>query len=149
MGRRLTPDAVVTRTIRRASVAAAGISVVFSPVPLVDELVLAVMYTGLTVRVAHARGKNVREVPWRPLVKTALVGLVVRGVLDAPAGQIPGLTTLVNATSAVALTRIYGDCVDYVCTRRPEATGFGPRDVLAAIRARRTRGAAAAASSPA
>lgn len=142
----MTPDAVITRTIRRASVAAAGISVVFSPVPLVDELVLAVMYTWVTVSVAHARGKPVREVPWGPLAKTALVGLVVRGGIDAPAGQIPGLTALVNATTAVALTRIYGACIDYACTRPPEATGFGPRDVLAAIRAGRARRSSAASS---
>ena len=144
----MTPDAIVTRTIRRASVAAVGISVVLSPVPLVDEVVLSAMYTWVTVRIAHAHGRTARELPWRPLAKTLLVGLVVRGVIDAPVGPILGLTTVVNATTAVALTRIYGACVEYACTRPPEATAFRLRDVLAAIRERRAR-RSAAASSPA
>ena len=117
-----------------------------SPVPLVDELVLGAMYTWVTVRIAHAHGRTAREVSWRPLAKTALVGLVVRGVMDAPAGPIPGLTTVVNATSAVALPRIYGACVEYACTRPSEATPFRLRDVLAAIRERRARRSAAASS---
>lgn len=144
----MTPDAAVTRTIRRASVAAAGVSVVFSPVPLVDEVVLAAMYTWVTVRIAHAHGRTARELPWRPLAKTALVGLVFRGVIDAPVGQIPGLTTVVNAATAVALTRIYGACVDEVCTRPPEETSFGVKDIVGAIRGRRAR-RSAPASSPA
>jgi uncharacterized protein (DUF697 family) len=129
----------VARAIRAASIAAAGISGVRSPVPLADELALVPVYAWLTVRVARARGKTTQEVPWSPLAKTAFVGLLVRGGIDVTVAPIPGVAAVINASTAVALTVIYGACVDHVCDAASATKTLGWRDVLAALRARATR----------
>lgn len=129
-------EASATRTIHRAAVAAAGISVVLSPLPLADELALLPLYALLTVRVARTRGRAVRDVPWRPLAKIAFVGLAIRGAVDVTTSGIPGVAAVVNATTAVALTKVYGACVDRVCREPAEVTAVSMRDVLDAMGAR-------------
>ena len=46
----------VARAIRGASIAAAAIGVVLSPIPLADEIVLLPVYGFLTARIARSRG---------------------------------------------------------------------------------------------
>lgn len=125
-----------TRAIRGASKAAAGISVVLSPIPLADELALVPVYLWLTLRIARARGKSSREVPWGPLAKVAVVGLVVRGAVDATVATIPGIAAVINASTAIALTQIYGSCADHICRGPTTRDALGWRDVLEALRAR-------------
>lgn len=107
------PEAVgdgveVARAIRRASVAAATIAVVLSPIPFADELALLPVYGWLTVRVARACGVVPQAIPWAPLAQKALVGLGVRAAVNAPVAAVPGLAAAMNATTAVVLTRYYG-----------------------------------------
>lgn len=101
--------------IRRTSFVAAGLAVVLSPIPFADEVALLPVYAWLTVRVARARGTSPLAVPWRPLGKTALLGLAVRAGVGAPVAAIPGVAAAVNAATAFALTRAYGACVDRLC----------------------------------
>ncbi|MBN9161610.1 MAG: hypothetical protein BGO98_34910 [Myxococcales bacterium 68-20] len=123
------------RAVGGASVAAAGVAVMLSPIPLADELALLPVYAWLTARIAHARGRRVRDLPGGPLAKAALVGLGVRAALNAPLAGVPGVAAAMNAATAVGLTQIYAACVDHVC-REPEAKHIGVRDILAALRAR-------------
>lgn len=137
MSRRSDDDG--TRAIRRASTAAAGISVVLSPIPLADELALVPLYAWLTLRIARVSGKTAKEIPWRPLAKTAFVGLVIRGGIDATVAAIPGVAAVINASTAVALTEIYGACVDYVCHDPSPTTTLGFREIVEALRTRNAR----------
>ena len=114
-------------------------TVVLSPIPMADEIALVPVYAWLTLRVARARRKRARELPWSPLAKTMLAGLLVRGGIDATVATVPGVAAVVNATTAVALTQIYGACVDHVCRGSYVPTTFGPRQVLDALRARLAR----------
>ncbi|HVJ93635.1 MAG TPA: hypothetical protein VM580_27725 [Labilithrix sp.] len=125
----------VAHAVGSASVAAAGLAVVLSPIPLADEVVLPPVYAWLTVRVARARGRRVRDLPWRPLAKLAFVGLGVRAALNAPLAGVPGVAAGMNAATAVALTYVYGACVDYVC-RVPTTTELGLESIFIALRSR-------------
>ncbi len=126
---------VATRAVGGASVAAAGVAVLLSPIPFADEVALLPVYAWLTARIAHARGRRVRDLPGRPLAKAALVGLGVRAALNAPLAGVPGVAAAMNAATAVGLTQIYAACVDHVC-REPETKHIGARDILEALRAR-------------
>lgn len=139
----MTTDDAVSRAIRRASVASAGISVVLSPIPLADEIALVPVYAWLTMRVARARRKAARDVPWPSLAKVAVAGLFVRGAIDATVATVPGLSALVNATTAVGLTHVYGACVDDACAHEGP-TRLGARRVFDAVRARWRRRSAEA-----
>jgi uncharacterized protein (DUF697 family) len=132
-------DVTTDRAIRKASIAAAGLAVVLSPIPFADEIALLPIYGWLTVRVARARGRGARYVPWRALTRTALAGLAVRAAVNAPTATLPGVAAAMNAVTAVGLTATYGACVDYVCRAPSELTAIGPRDVLAALRTRMRR----------
>jgi uncharacterized protein (DUF697 family) len=105
----------VDRSIRRASVAAAALGVVLSPLPLVDEIALLPVYGLLTVNIARSRGLRARSVPWKPIVITAVTGLGARAAVNLTVGYIPVVAAAANAVSAVALTRVFGRYVDGVC----------------------------------
>lgn len=127
------------RAIAQATVAAAALGVVLSPIPLADELALLPIYGWLTLRVARAHALAPRDVPWKPLAKTAVVGLAARAALNVGVSYIPGVAALANATTGAALTQIYGACAMRACADPSRASALGLRDVVEALRARLKR----------
>jgi uncharacterized protein (DUF697 family) len=104
--------------------------VVLSPIPLLDELVLAPIYVVLGARIAkrHQLGKG--RVPWRPMMKSAAVGLVARGAVNLMAAAVPGVSTAVDAATAAALTEILGEHFDAVCGDPEHAKALAVREVF-------------------
>lgn len=105
----------VASAVRRASIAAATIAVVLSPIPFADEVALLPVFGWLTVRVARARGLASHAIPWTALGRNAVAGLAVRAAVNAPFAAVPGVAAATNATTAVVLTRYYGSRVDRAC----------------------------------
>jgi uncharacterized protein (DUF697 family) len=127
----------VARAIRSASIAAAALGVVLSPIPLADELVLLPVYGMLTASIARSRGVGLHAVPWRPIALTALAGLGARAALNLTVSYIPFVAAAANAASGVALTRFLGHYVDAACeTARKggETAPLGLRDFAEALR---------------
>jgi uncharacterized protein (DUF697 family) len=105
----------VARAIRRASLTAAALGVVLSPVPLADELALLPVYGVMTAQIARYRGVGLRRVPWRPLAVTAVTGLAARAAVNLTVSYIPIVAAVANAASGMALTQFLGRYVDTAC----------------------------------
>lgn len=102
----------VKRVIWKTTVASATLGVVFSPFPLVDELILVPVYGVMTARIGKARGKRLTEVPWRPIGTAVLAGLAARAAANVGFAFIPGVAAVANAVSAAALTKLLGEYAD-------------------------------------
>jgi uncharacterized protein (DUF697 family) len=102
----MTPEArsIITRT----DLLAAGLGVILSPIPLVDELILPPLWLLMTARIARAQKTPLLSVPWGRVSAVALGGLTLRFVVNAAVSVLPGIAAVVNATTAVALTEIVG-----------------------------------------
>jgi len=138
----MEPD--VRALIHRASIVSATIGVVLSPIPLLDELALIPVFAAMTKRIARLHA--VARVPWRPIVKSAAVGLVARGIVIFPFSPVPGVSAAVDAATAAALTEILGEYVDAVCRDPETAKPLKVREVADMIqRAVRASKAVAAA----
>jgi len=132
----------IDRAIRAASIAAAALGVVLSPVPLADELVLLPVYGLLTAKIARCRGVRLRDVPWSPIALTAVAGLGARAAVNLTVSYIPIVAAAANAVSGVALTRFFGHFVDSACARTNAGGTVAPLGVDAivdAIRPGRSR----------
>jgi uncharacterized protein (DUF697 family) len=105
----------VKRVIWQTSVVSGTLGVVLSPIPLVDELLLAPIYGVMTARIAGARGIGVTEVPWRPIGSRIFAGLAARAAANLGFALIPGIAAVANMVSAVALTKLLGDYADNAC----------------------------------
>ncbi len=127
-------DANISRLIRRTTALAGALGVVLSPIPLADELVLLPMYGVMTARVAAQRGLSLRRVPWRPVLTTAVAGLVARGLVNVTVAYIPGVAAAANAVSAVALTQFFGRYVDGACQDPEGARAFSAKEILSTLR---------------
>jgi uncharacterized protein (DUF697 family) len=125
----------VERLIRRTSLVAAGLGVVFSPIPLVDELLFVPVYGILASRIAKDHELTFRQVPWRPIAQTAVAGLAARAAVNLTVSYIPGLAAVANAVSALALTQFFGRYVDEACAHPSEARTLSVQEVVSHIRA--------------
>jgi len=121
----------VRALVHKTSIASATIGVVLSPVPLLDEIVLVPVFAAMTKRIA--RRHALARVPWSPVVKSIVIGLVARGVVIIPFAPVPGVSTAVDAATAVALTEILGEYVDAVCRDPSSAKPLKVREVVAMI----------------
>jgi len=127
----------VARAIRSASIAAAALGVVLSPIPLADEIALLPVYGVLTTRIAATRGVTLTAIPWRPIVLTTIAGLGARAALNLTVSYIPFVAAAANAASGVALTHLLGRYVDTACeTARKggETAPLGVKDFASALR---------------
>jgi uncharacterized protein (DUF697 family) len=128
------PTPEVDRVIRRTSIATAAIGVVLSPIPLADELILLPLYAAMTTRIAKRNGLPLRRVPWRPVLSTAVAGLVARAAVDVTVSYIPVISAVANAVSAATLTHFVGRYVDGAC-KDPEGTkGLSVKEILETLR---------------
>jgi uncharacterized protein (DUF697 family) len=102
----MTPEA--RSVLRRADLLAAGLGVILSPIPLIDELILPPLWLVMTARIARAHGVPLSAVAWGRVSAVALGGLAARAIVNAAVAVLPGVAAVVNAATAVALTEIVG-----------------------------------------
>src|SRR5262249_42811427 len=114
----------VKRVILQTTVASAALGVVFSPLPLVDELLLVPIYGVMSARIGSARGVRLLKVPWRPIGTAIVAGLAARAAANVGFAFIPGVAAVANAVSAAALTGLLGTYIDGACTKGPDAVAW-------------------------
>src|SRR5207247_9091180 len=105
-------NAQISRTVHTASVVAAGLGALLSPIPLLDELLLFPLYGGLAARIGGAHGLSLDAVPWRPVLRTAFNGLLARAGLNLAVSYILVVAAVANAASAAVLTELFGRFAD-------------------------------------
>ena len=123
-------DPSVKTLVHRTSVVTAGLGVVLSPIPLLDELVLFPVYTVLSARIAKRHKLAWKQIPWRPILKSTTAGLVARGVVNVTVALLPGVSAVGSAATAAALTEILGDYVDSTCRDPAAAKTLAVKDVI-------------------
>jgi uncharacterized protein (DUF697 family) len=126
----MRPD--VRRSVHRASAIAAGLGIVLSPVPLLDELALIPLYAWLTRRIARAHGLARGATPWRNIAASVTAGLLARGVVDL-AVPVPVAAAAWDATTAAALTEVLGVHIDVTCRAPENARMLGVRAAFRAL----------------
>jgi uncharacterized protein (DUF697 family) len=124
----------VERLIRRTSLVTAGLGVVLSPLPLVDELLLLPIYGVLATRIGSEHNLKFRQMPWKPICATALAGLTARAAVNLSVGYIPGVAAAASAVSAVALTQFLGGYIDEACADPNDVSPLGVQEIVARIR---------------
>ncbi|HEX4449073.1 MAG TPA: hypothetical protein VH044_20170 [Polyangiaceae bacterium] len=102
----------VQKSIDRSSAVAAGMGVLLSPLPLADEALLLPILGALAVRIGHAHGLGWKELPWKPIAKTALGGLAARATVNFGVAYIPFVAAVANGASAAALVSAFGAYAD-------------------------------------
>jgi uncharacterized protein (DUF697 family) len=127
----------VEKLIRRTSIATGALGVIFSPIPLVDELLLLPIYAVMSVRIGRDHSLDARAMPWRPICATAIAGLAARAAVNVTVSYIPGVAAAANAVTAVALTQFFGRYVDEACAHPEGAKPLGVQDVIERIRPRK------------
>jgi uncharacterized protein (DUF697 family) len=106
---------LVQHIVDRSSAVAAGLGVLLSPFPLVDEALLLPVLGTMTVRIGRAHGLGWKELPWKAIAKTAAGGLVARATLNLGVSYIPFVAAAANAASAATLTAAFGAYADRAC----------------------------------
>ncbi len=132
----------VNRVIRRTSVLSAALGVILSPIPLADELLLLPIYGVMAARIGRLHGLSSGQVPWKPVISTAVAGLGARAAVNLTVAYIPGVAAVANAVSAVALTQFFGRYLDGACSEPASARALSLQEILASLR--RSRGNSAA-----
>ena len=125
----------VAVVIKRTSIVGAVLGVVFSPIPLIDELLLMPVYAVMTSRIARAKGLPSSRIPWRPIMSTAVAGLSARAAVNLTVSYIPFVSAAANAVSAVALTQFLGRFIDGACDEPERANAVSFREILEDLRA--------------
>jgi uncharacterized protein (DUF697 family) len=125
----------VERLIRRTSLVTAGLAVVFSPIPLIDELLLLPIYGVMASRIGKDHELTFGKVPWRPICATAVAGLAARAAVNLTVSYVPGLAAVANAVSALALTQFFGRYIDEACAHPSEARSLSVKEVVSHMRA--------------
>ncbi len=105
----------VQKIVDHSSVLAAGLAVVLSPIPLADEALTLPLLGAMTVRIGHAHGLRWKEIPWKPVARTAVSGLAARATVTLGVAFIPVVAAVTNAASAATLTGAFGAYADRVC----------------------------------
>jgi uncharacterized protein (DUF697 family) len=116
--------------VHKTSIANATIAVVLSPIPLVDELILMPVFGVLGARIAKRHQVAKGKTPWRPMMKSAAVGLVARALVNVTVAAVPGVSAAVGAATAVALTEILGEHFDTACADPEHAKALAVREVV-------------------
>ncbi len=138
-----TPKDPVQKMINRTSVTSAVIGAILSPIPLVDEILLLPIYANMARRIARLRELPRKQMPWRPILRTTMNGLMARAGLNLAVSFIPGVAAIANAASAAVLTQLIGKYVDEAVAAPAEAKPIGVTAIVNALKAKLPRRAAA------
>src|SRR4051794_13917804 len=101
MANDIPPGADVSRIINRTSLVTMALAALLSPIPLADELAFIPVYGVMASRIGKRHGLAARDVPWKPIVGTALAALGARAAINVTVSYIPGVAAIANAISAV------------------------------------------------
>jgi uncharacterized protein (DUF697 family) len=126
----------VPQLIRRTSLFAGACGAVLSPIPLLDELILAPTYAILAARISRRHDLALRRAPWRPILRTTIGGLAARAVVNVGVALIPGVSAVANAVTAVALTEVLGRYVDRACADPASARPLAVAEIVTLLRPR-------------
>jgi uncharacterized protein (DUF697 family) len=126
----------VRNLITRTSVVSAGLGVLFSPIPLLDELALLPVYGVLSTRIARLHALGWAQIPWRPIMKSTTAGLVARAAVNVTFALVPGLAAVTSAATAAALTEILGEHIDEVCAQPEAARMLTVKEVIVTLKER-------------
>jgi uncharacterized protein (DUF697 family) len=124
----------VKSIVQRNTVVSAVIGAVLSPIPLIDELVLVPFYLLMAKKIAgqHELGRG--QVPWRPIARTTVNGLLARAAANVTVSYIPGVSAAANAASAAALTALLGSYIDDACQDPAGAQPIGVRAIVGVLK---------------
>ncbi len=111
----------VERIVDQSSAVSAGLAIVLSPFPLVDEAVMLPLLGAMSVRIGYVHGVGWKELPWKALTTTAVGGLLARATVNLGVSYIPFVAAAANAASAAALTGAFGAYADRVCAHPADA----------------------------
>jgi uncharacterized protein (DUF697 family) len=142
----------VRKLIHRTTAWTAGVGVVLSPIPLLDELALFPMYNVLSYRIARRHSLKWGQMPWRPILRSTTAGLVARAAVNITVALLPGVSAVGSAATAAALTEILGTYIDAACADPAAASTLTVKDVFGLLKAqvlrkKQDKDAAKAASS--
>jgi soluble P-type ATPase/uncharacterized protein (DUF697 family) len=127
-------ERAVRKQIHATSLTAATACAVLSPVPMADEMALFFLHLELSRRIGSQHGLPVRRIPWRPILRTALNGLLARAVVQLPTTWVPGVAAVVSSTTGAALTELLGHYVDGVCRAPLQARAIKLKDFALEMR---------------
>ncbi len=138
MATEITPDertANIKSMIHRTSAWCAGVGVVLSPIPLLDELALFPIYNVLSFRIARRHKLKWKQIPWRPILNSTTAGLVARAGVNITVALVPGVSAVGSAATAAALTEILGHYIDDACADPAAAKTLTVRNVFDMLKA--------------
>jgi uncharacterized protein (DUF697 family) len=125
------------RITNRASGVAAVVSFVTQPIPGADELLVVGIHYYLVVRLARARGVQLRKLPWRSLQRIVWYGAGARLVANFSLGLVPFVGMFSNAITAAALTeflaRWLDEFIEHPEAPPPEVTREGMKELFANV----------------
>ena len=123
-------DGSIRNIVHATSASAAAIAAVLSPFPLLDELVLGPLYGAMAFRIGRLHQLGFGEIPWRPVVRTTVNGLIARAGANVAVAFIPGVAAAANAVTAAALGEWLGHYVDESCASPADARVVPVRDLF-------------------
>ncbi|HWE22505.1 MAG TPA: hypothetical protein VG496_01070 [Myxococcales bacterium] len=124
----------MNRVVHGTSVMAAGVGALLSPLPLVDELVLAPAYGAMSWRIGRLHALPFASIPWRPITRTIVNGLLARAAANLVVAFVPGVAAAANAMTAAALTEWLGGYVDDACAAPSGVKAATIGEILSSLR---------------
>ncbi|HEY1695294.1 MAG TPA: hypothetical protein VGG39_24165 [Polyangiaceae bacterium] len=132
------------RITNRASGVAAVLSFVTQPIPGADELLVVGIHYYLVVRLARARGVQLRTLPWRSLQRIVWYGAGARLVANFSLGLVPFVGMFSNAITAAALTeflaRWLDEFIEHPESPPPEVTREGMKELFTNVLKKKGKG---------
>ena len=123
------------KLVHKWSAVSAGIGVVFSPVPLLDEIALFPFYSVFARKIAKRHELTWKQTPWRPILKTTAAGLVARAGVNVALAALPGVSAVWGAATAAALTELLGPYIDHACADPANAKSLPVKEIFDALKA--------------
>ena len=128
----MTPE--VRSLVHRTSLVDAGIAVVLSPIPLLDEVIFVPVLGALGSRIAKRHGLSRKETPWVPMIATAVTGLAARAAINGAVAAVPFVSAALGGATAAALTEMLGETFDVMCADPDSARALDWRTAMAKLR---------------
>jgi hypothetical protein len=89
-----------------------GVGLLFTPLPMLDEVVVVPLHYALCRKLAKERGVRPKDLPWKQLRRIIWWGAGARTALAASLSPIPIAGTVANVVTAYALTEFLSTYLD-------------------------------------
>ncbi len=103
------------RTVNTTRWLSAGLAAILSPIPLLDDLVLAPVYGAMAIRIGRTHHLSIGEMPWKQAGPMIVAGLVGRAAANLTVSYIPGVAAVANAMTAIILTDFLAPRINDAC----------------------------------